>query len=239
MTARLLLEYDGSGFAGWARQPGQRTVQEVLEDALAERLGEPVALTVAGRTDAGVHARGQVCSHPGRPASAGSLNALLPGDVHVLASDPAPDGFDARHDALGRTYRYRVYAARDDRVFERGRALRWRYGLDTEALRECAALLPGTHDFTAFTRTQTRHTHFTRTIMRSEWLEEPDDVLAYWIEGDAFLRGMVRALVGTMLTVAAGRMTVEHLRELLAGGHRREAGDSVPAHGLYLESVRY
>ena len=196
-------------------------------------------MTVAGRTDAGVHARGQVCSHPGTPASAGSLNALLPDDVHVLASEPAPDGFDARHDALGRTYRYRVYAARDDRVFERGRALRWRYGLNPEALHECAALLPGTHDFTAFTRTQTRHTHFTRTIMRSEWLEEPDDVLAYWIEGDAFLRGMVRALVGTMLTVSAGRMTIEQFRELLDGGHRREAGDSVPAHGLYLESVRY
>jgi len=210
-----------------------------VEEALERRVGRPIALTVAGRTDAGVHARGQVCSHPGTPVSAGSLNAFLPDDVHVLASEPAPDGFDARHDALGRTYRYRVYAARDDRVFERGRALRWRYGLDSAALHECAALLPGTHDFTAFTRTQTRHTHFKRTITRSEWLEEPDDVLAFWIEGDAFLRGMVRALVGTMLTVSAGRMTIEQFQELLAGGHRREAGDSVPAHGLYLESVRY
>ncbi len=214
-------------------------MQEVVEEALAERLGEPVALTVAGRTDSGVHARGQVCSHPGTPASAGSLNALLPEDVHVLASEPAPDGFDARRDAISRTYRYRVYAARDERVLERGRALRWRYGLEPAVLHECAALLPGAHDFTAFTRTQTSHTHFNRTIMRSEWVEEPDDVLAYWIEADAFLRGMVRALVGTMLTVAAGRMAVGDMAALLEGGHRREAGDSAPPHGLYLESVRY
>jgi len=239
VTARLLLEYDGSGFAGWASQPGQRTVQRVVEEALEKRAGGSVPLTVAGRTDAGVHARGQVASHPGTPVSAGSLNALLPGDVHVLASEAAPDDFDARRDALGRTYRYRVYAARDERVFERGRALRWGYGLDAALLHECAALLPGTHDFTAFTRTQTKHTHFSRTVMRSEWVEEPDDVLAFWIEADAFLRGMVRALVGTMLSVAAGRMELEQVESLLEGGHRREAGDSAPAHGLYLEAVRY
>ncbi len=198
-----------------------------------------MTLTVAGRTDSGVHARGQVASHPGPPASAGSLNALLPPDVHVIESEVAPDGFDARRDALARTYRYRVYAARDERVFERGRALRWRYGLDRALLHECAALLPGTHDFTAFTRTQTSHRHFQRTVARSEWVEEPDDVLAYWIEADAFLRGMVRALVGTMLTVAAGRMGLDEVEALLGGGHRRQAGDSAPAHGLYLESVRY
>ena len=239
MTARLLLEYDGSGFAGWATRPRQRTVQQVVEEALTECIGEPVALTVAGRTDAGVHARGQVASHPGTSVAAGSLNGRLPRDVRVLASEPAPDGFDARHDAVSRTYRYRVYAAREERVFERERALRWRYALDPALLPECAALLPGTHDFTAFTPTQSRHTHFQRTIMRSEWLEEPDGVHAFWIEADAFLRGMVRALVGTMLTIAAGRMSLDDLARLLDGGHRRDAGDSVPAHGLYLESVRY
>lgn len=214
-------------------------MQGVLEEALAERLGEVVALTVAGRTDAGVHARGQVASHPGAAVSARSLNAHLPEDVRVLASGPAPDGFSARHDALSRTYRYRVYAAREERVFERGRALRWRYSLDPALLHECAALLPGSHDFTAFTPTQTKHRHFQRTIMRAEWLDEPDGVHAFWIEADTFLRGMVRALAGTMLTVAAGRMTVEEFRVLLGGAHRREAGDSAAAHGLYLESVRY
>jgi tRNA pseudouridine38-40 synthase len=239
VTARLLLEYDGSGFAGWATQPRQRTVQEVVEEALAKRAGAPLALTVAGRTDAGVHARGQVCSHPGAPISAGSLNAALPRDVRVLASEPALDGFDARHDAVSRTYRYRVYQGREERVFERGRALRWRYALDPALLPECAALLTGTHDFTAFTPTRTKHSHFDRTIIRAEWLEEPDGVHAFWIEADAFLRGMVRALVGTMLTIAAGRMEVAQLAALLEGGHRADAGDGVASHGLYLESVRY
>lgn len=220
-------------------QPGRRTVQGVVEEAIAQRAGEPVALTVAGRTDAGVHARGQVASHPGAPVPAGYLNAHLPDDVRVLASEPAPDGFDARRDAVSRTYRYRVYAASDERVFERGRALRWRYPLDAALLAPCAALLPGTHDFTAFTRTQTSHRHFHRTVMRAEWVQEPDDVHAFWIEADAFLRGMVRTLVGTMLTVAAGRMTVEEFEALLDGAPRRDAGDSVAAHGLYLESVRY
>lgn len=239
MTARLLLEYDGSGFAGWATQPRQRTVQQVVEEALAERAGEPVPLTVAGRTDAGVHARGQVASHPGAAIAAGSLNGALPRDVRVLSSEPAPDGFDARRDAISRVYRYRVYAAREERVFERGRALRWRYALDPALLPECAALLPGTHDFTAFTPTQTTHSHFNRTIIRAEWREEPGGVHAFWIEADAFLRGMVRTLVGTMLTIAAGRMEIAQLEALLEGGHRRDAADSVASHGLYLESVRY
>ena len=214
-------------------------MQGVVEEAIARRTGEPVALTVAGRTDAGVHARGQVASHPGAALPAGYLNAHLPDDVRVLASEPAPDGFDARRDAVSRTYRYRVYAAPDERVFERGRALRWRYPLDPALLPSCAALLPGTHDFTAFTRTQTSHRHFHRTVMRAEWVQEPGDVHAFWIEADAFLRGMVRTLVGTMLTIAAGRMAVDDLAALLEGGHRAQAGDSVAAHGLYLESVRY
>lgn len=239
MTARLLLEYDGTAFAGWATQPGRRTVQETVERALARIVGRPVALTVAGRTDAGVHARGQVASHAGDPVSPGRLNALLAPDVRVLASQPAPDGFDARRDAVARVYRYRVLPGRVERVFERHRALHWRYPLDPEALRACAALLAGTHDFTAFTPTQGYHHRFERTVHRAEWVAEESGVHAFWIEADSFMRHMVRALVGTMLGVAAGRATVAGFAALLEGRPRRDAGDTVAAHGLYLESIRY
>jgi tRNA pseudouridine38-40 synthase len=239
VTARLLLEYDGTEFAGWAAQPGLRTVQSVLEEALATLLPEPVALTVAGRTDAGVHARGQVASHPGEPAPATALNGLLPSDVRVLGSEPAPDGFDARRDAQSRTYRYRVLAREAASPFERGRALHWSRALDRAALDACASKLPGRHDFTAFTPTQTDHVRFERHVLRAGWAEEPAGVLALWIEADTFMRHMVRTLVGTMLAVAGGRMDLRSFGALLDGGRRSEAADTAPAHGLYLESVRY
>jgi tRNA pseudouridine38-40 synthase len=239
VTGRLLLEYDGSELAGWARQPGLRSVQGVLEEALATVLPEPVELTVAGRTDAGVHARGQVASHPGEPAPARALNGLLPPDVRVLTSERARDGFDARRDARSRTYRYRVLARGVASPFERGRSLHWRFPLDRAALDACAAALRGTHDFTAFTPTETEHVRFERDVFRAEWLDEPDDVIAFWIEADTFMRHMVRTLVGTMLAVASARLDLADFERLLTGRPRREAADTAPAHGLYLESVRY
>lgn len=239
MTARLLIEYDGGAFAGWATQPGQRTVQEVLEEALERQAGQPVALTVAGRTDAGVHARGQVASHAGEPLPRERVNALLPPDVRVLESSAAAEDFDARRDAIGRVYRYRVLPGRIERPLERGRALHWRYPLDRAVLDRCAELLPGRHDFTAFTPTDGYHQRFVRDVVRAEWVEEPGGVLAFWIEADSFMRHMVRTLVGTMLGLAAGRTTIPPFATLLEGRHRREAGDTAHAHGLYLEAIRY
>jgi tRNA pseudouridine38-40 synthase len=235
VTARLLLEYDGTDFAGWASQPGLRTVQETVESALVTVLRSEARLTVAGRTDRGVHARGQVASHEGDAAPIRNLNALLPPDVAVLASEAAPDGFDARRDAHSRTYRYRVHTRSAASPFEQNRALWWPRPLDREALDTCAAALRGTHDFTAFTPTETDHVRFERDVMRSEWLEEPGDVLAFSIEADTFMRHMVRILVGTMLEGTPP----DRFSELLEGRPRSEAGATAPAHGLYLESVAY
>jgi tRNA pseudouridine38-40 synthase len=242
-TTRLDIEYEGTDFRGWAAQPGLRTVQGELETALATVIREPVSLTVAGRTDAGVHALGQVASFRSEAQAAGglarSLNGILPGDVTVTAAAPAPDGFDARRDARSRTYCYRVLARPAPSPFERGRSLWWPQPLDHGSLDACATALLGTHDFTAFTPTETDHVRFQRDIFRAEWVKEREAILAFWVEADAFMRNMVRALVGTMLEVGGGKRAPDDFAGLLAGATRERAGETAPAHGLYLASVRY
>src|SRR3954449_9048709 len=237
-TTRLDIEYDGAAFAGWARQPGRRTVQGEIERALAVLLPAPVALTVAGRTDRGVHALGQVASYEGETAAVRSLNALLGDDVAVLSSARAADGFDARGDARSRTYCYRVLARRERSAFERGRSLWWPHRLEREALHACARLLRGTHDFTAFTPTETDHVRFERDVFAAGW-DDLDDHLEFRIEADTFMRHMNRALVGTMLEVAGGRRSLDDFAALLERRPRADAGPTAPAHGLCLQSVRY
>jgi tRNA pseudouridine38-40 synthase len=243
---RLTLEYDGREFAGWAAQPGVRTVEGELGRALATALGRPVKLAVAGRTDAGVHAWGQVASFalerdappPVPERLLASLNGLLPGDVVTREVGPAPDGFDARRDARSRTYCYRVLARAAPSPFERGRALWVRGPLDEDRLSACARALVGSHDFTAFTPAQTDHIRFDRRVLRSEWLRS-GDILQFWIEADAFMRQMVRVLVGTMLEVAVGRREVAELASLLGGAPRSAAGPTAAPDGLYLAAVSY
>lgn len=241
-TVRLELEYDGSQFRGWAKQPGLRTVQGELEAALATVLREPVELTVAGRTDTGVHASGQVASFETNvdlPADlARSLNGVGPGDIAVTAAGVVADGFDARRDAKSRTYRYRILARRTPSPFEQGRSLWWPHRMDRDVLEACTESLVGTHDFTAFTPTRTEHVRFERNVLSASWTSA-GPLVSFHITADAFMRSMVRVLVGTQLEVASKRRTLDDFTKLLRGAPRSAAGDTAPPHGLYLDSVSY
>jgi tRNA pseudouridine38-40 synthase len=211
--------------------------------AIETVLGTTVKLSVAGRTDAGVHAWGQVASFASEDAVDAraltlGLNGVLADDVAVVAAETLAGGFDARRDARSRTYCYRVLARTAPSPFERGRVLWHRGGVDHQSLVECATMLVGTHDFTAFTPTQSEHVRFDRDVIEASWRQQ-GDLLEFWIEADTFMRHMVRTLVGTMLEVAAKRLSHADFAGLLEGAPRAAAGPTAEAHGLYLASVRY
>lgn len=250
-TFRIDHSYDGTEFSGWAAQPGERTVQGELTRSLDKLFPDAPQLTVAGRTDAGVHAWAQVASFQsegdGPEELLHALNGTTPADLTVTAITPVKDGFDARRDATSRTYCYRILLSGTPSPLETRYALHWPYGFDTDRVDLAAKALLGEHDFTAFTPTQTDHVRFERVVSRCEWVvsrnrgpgEGAGEVHELWIEADSFMRNMVRVLVGTMLEIASNRRDLADFEALLSGAPRERAGETAPAHGLHLASVSY
>ena len=238
MRLKLTLEYDGLDFYGWAMQPGLRTVEGELREALGKVFPGWSDLVVAGRTDTGVHARGQVASvevdgGPPTERAAGALNADLPDDVAVVAAEEAAPRFHARHDARSRSYRYRIWRRRTPSPFELGRSWWLTRPFDEERLADAAHVLLGEHDFRAFTPTETQHRDFVRSVHSAAW-HRRGDALELEITANGFLRHMVRALVGTMV-----ERSPRELGALLEHGVRADAGMTAPPWGLYLERVEY
>lgn len=252
-TYRLDVQYDGSGFYGWARQPGRRTVEECLEHALSTYFGLKLGLSVAGRTDTGVHARGQVASFHlpeeiararglDEPENRGralvALRALTPAGLTVMRMEQASAEFDARRSATARSYRYVVWRGLVPSPFLAPYSWHVKGDLDIGLLETAAERMLGRHDFTAFTPTETHHLHFEPTVERCRWRWRGP---LGWLEVRAphFLRHMVRTMVGTMVEVGKGRLEPAELVSLLEGAPRTAAGPTAPPHGLFLWRIHY
>jgi len=244
MRVRLTIEYDGTGYSGWQLQSGQDTIQARIEAALQKLFGQKVRIHGAGRTDAGVHALGQVAAfdaprHFDPIDLRRALNAMLPPDIAVREAVEAASRFDPRRDAYLRAYEYRILNRELRSVFDHRYAWHVRDALDLDAMRTSARRFLGEHDFAAFRTLGTETKSTLRRIYVSQWEQRGEDLLLYRIEGSSFLRHMVRAMVAAMVEIGRQRMRVAALDALLSGGDRATAPAAAPACGLFLVEVRY
>ena len=243
-TLRLVLAYDGTRYSGWQVQPNGLTIQEVLETTLAEMLHREIRLIGAGRTDAGVHALGQVASFttdhtiPLEGLQRG-LNSLLPDDICVRKAEETPADFDARRSARRKIYRYTLMNGPVPDVLLRDRAWHVREPLDVTAMAEAARSLVGRHDFAAFQAADKKKRSSTRVMRRAAVYRRPGRLVEVEVEGDGFLFHMVRNIAGTLVDVGRSKYTVDQFRRILAGRDRTKAGPTAPARGLCLVEVKY
>jgi tRNA pseudouridine38-40 synthase len=238
---KLVIEYDGTNYVGWQIQANGRSIQEEITKVLDQVLQEPINVIGGGRTDSGVHARGQVASFRtqstlGLGSIHSALNGILPDDIYVKSVEEAPPGFNARYDARDRFYRYFI-AVKPTAI---GRMYHWyvKYDLHLEAMNTIARQLIGDRDFESFCKFEAAVNHYRCTVLRSEWTQE-GDMLVYEIRANRFLHGMVRALVGTMVDVGRGFTRVDEFPAILAAKDRRKAGMAAPPQGLFLEEITY
>ena len=244
LTFKLIIEYDGSDFHGWQRQKSDRTVQETIERALAVMTREKISLIGSGRTDAGVHALGQVASfktHSGLTAKTffNGLNSLLPDDVVVRACEPMPKGFHARFDVQSKHYRYHILNTQLAPAIARQYVWHIRKSLDAAAMRQAARFLVGTHNFKAFEGTGSPRDHTVRTVTVSTVKTSADGNLTYDIRANGFLRFMVRNIVGTLVEVGLGKTAAADVDTILQSKDRSHAGTTAPPQGLFLIEVTY
>jgi tRNA pseudouridine38-40 synthase len=251
-TFKIVVSYDGTDFGGFQRQSNARSVQQVLEEALAPIDGRDVIVSGAGRTDSGVHALGQVASfklsgsispNELRKALNATLSAAGSNDVRVLAVEEAAEDFNARFSARAKLYQYRIVNAEVVSPFDRRYAWHVPRALNLEDLRDAARALEGEHDFASFQSSGNNVTTTVRTITASHWtqtpLQEGGRLLIYEIAGNGFLKYMVRAVIGTLVEIGSGRRPVDSMERLLVSGNRADAGPTAPPHGLYLVRVDY
>lgn len=238
---KLVIEYDGTDFVGWQSQLNGRAVQDEILKALRKILNEEVTLVGAGRTDSGVHARGQVAGirtmsaiTPGKLHAA--LNGLLPEDVRIISAEEVPASFHARFDATQRRYSYKILLSPG--ALDRRTSWQLKYTLDVELMRRAATQISGKHDFSAFCKREAEVENHMCTVMLSRW-DVTNERLVYHIAADRFIHGMVRALVGTMVDIGRGYTPIEKLEEIIASRDRSAAGTAAPARGLCLEEVLY